>query len=108
MGAEGHKAAFIEEAENIVNLTEAIPPREMLWIVLREPVAGELIIPRKTRTGHWVHINPSAFDLNERQVRISSNFLTYRECLAVYAPSSFTPDISSRLIPAFLLSSFTN
>lgn len=108
MRANPHVAAFIAEAENVVNLTEAILPREMLWIVLREPVAGELIIPRKTRTGHWVHINRAAFDLNERQVRISSNFLTYRDCLAIDAATGLTREISTHLIAAFLVSSFGN
>jgi len=106
MRANAQVSAYIGEVENIVNLTEAVLPREMLWTVLREPVAGELIVPRKTRTGHWVHVNPFAFDLAQRQVRISSNFIAYRECLAIDPASELTRETSTRLIAAFLVSSF--
>lgn len=106
MRAEPTVSAYINEIENLVNMTEALLPREMLWISLREPIAGELIIPRKTRSGHWVHINPYAFNLKGRQVRISSNFITYTDCVATDPASGLTREIAARLIAAFLVSSF--
>ncbi len=98
--------AFINEIERVVNFTDAVLPKELRWNVLREPIAGELIIPRKTRVGHWVHINPFAFDLTQRQVRISSNFLSYGRCVATDVPNGLTRALATRLITAFLVSSF--
>lgn len=98
--------AFITEIENVVNLTTNTLPKEELWNALREPIAGELIIPRKTREGHRVHINPFAFNLDERQVRISSNFITYGGCIAEDISTDLDRPTSVRLIAAFLVSSF--
>lgn len=106
MKAQPALSAYIAEVEKTVNMTEDVLPRDMLWISLREPIAGELVIPRKTRTGHWVHINPAAFDLSGRQVRVSSNFITYTECVATDPATGLTREIAARLIAAFLVSSF--
>jgi len=106
MRTQPELSAYITAIEDVVNLTEAVLPREMLWNALREPIAGELIVPRKTRTGHWLHINRSAFDLRQRQLRISSNFLTYTECIATDPVSGLTREVAARLIMAFLVSSF--
>jgi hypothetical protein len=106
MEARPEVSSYIREVENVVNMTADVLPREMLWVALREPIAGELIIPRKTRSGHWVHVNPYVFDLSGRQVRISSNFITYTECVATDPESGLTREIATRLIGAFLVSSF--
>ena len=97
---------YISAIEDIVNLTEDVLPKDELWNVLREPTAGELIIPRKTRRGHRVHLNPFAFDSNSKQVRMSSNFISYRDCLAVDRDSGLDRPTAARLIMAFLVSSF--
>ena len=97
---------YIEGVSSISLLDESILPRSQLWVVLREPVAGELIVPRKTRRGHRVHINPYAFDKNGRQVRISSNFITFQNCLAVEQATKLDRETATKLIVAFLLSSF--
>ena len=106
MRAQPETTAFIGAVEQLVNLTEEVLPPELIWNVLREPIAGELIIPRKTRTGHWVHLNARAFDLGQRQVKISSNFLTYTECIALDQESGLDRETSARLVTAFLVSSF--
>ena len=98
--------AYITEIEQIVNLTEQVLTRQELWTILREPVAGELIIPRKTREGHRVHINPFFLDLSNRQVRISSNFVTYSDCKAIDPNTDLDRLTAVRLIAAFLVSGF--
>jgi hypothetical protein len=97
---------FIRELGKVVGLNEHILPPKELWVTLREPYAGELIIPRKMRTGHRVHINPFAFDPSSRQVRISSNFISYSNCLATDVSSNLDRRVATTLIAAFLLSSF--
>lgn len=106
MKVEHRVSAYIAEVERVVNMTEAVLPRELIWVALREPVAGELIIPRKARVGHRVHLNPFAFDLAGRQVRVSSNFITFTGCVATDPASGLTREISARLVAAFLVSSF--
>lgn len=98
--------AFVSEIEATANLTEHVLPREQLWVALREPFAGELIIPRKTRSGHRVHVNPYAFDPGGRQVRVSSNFLSYKGCRAADADGGLGRAEAVRLVAAFLVSSF--
>lgn len=97
---------YISAVESIVNLNETVLPRENLWVGLREPYAGELIIPRKTRAGHRVHINPFAFDPSKRQVRISSNFITFKNCIARDHSTRLDRKTAVYLIAAFLVSSF--
>ena len=97
---------FVKSVGALVGLDETVLPQQQLWNALREPYAGELIIPRKLRVGHRVHVNPFAFRLNGRQVRLSSNFLSYSNCLAVEESEGLTREISTRLISAWLLSSF--
>jgi len=97
---------FIKLVEELVGLDETVLPQQQIWNALREPYAGELIIPRKLRVGHRVHVNSFAFSIDERQVRLSSNFLTYGNCLAVEEGEGLTREISTRLISAWLLSSF--
>ena len=96
---------FIQSFEDIVNLTPPVLPIENIWVILREPFAGELIVPRKLRGGHRVHINPFAF-ANGRQVRISSNFLSYRNCNCGDPALGLSAETATRLIAAFLVSSF--
>jgi hypothetical protein len=99
-------APFIRELGRTVGLNERTLPASELWVTFREPYAGELIVPRKMRTGHRVHINPFAFDSSKRQVRISSNFIAYMNCLATDASSDLDRRTATILIAAFLLSSF--
>jgi hypothetical protein len=98
--------SYIEATEELVNLTDHVLPRESRWVVLREPYAGELVIPRKTREGHRVHINPFALMDSLRQVRLSSNFISYGECVAVDSEGALDRETAVYLIAAFLLSSF--
>jgi len=74
--------AFLEAIEDVIGFDARVLPDDLRFVVLREPYAGELIIPRKMRAGHRVHINPFALDDGSRQVRISSNFITYGGCVA--------------------------
>lgn len=97
---------YIELVEDTVNLNDTVLQREKRWLALREPYAGELILPRKTRSGHRVYVNPFAFIDGGRQVRISSNFVTYRGVLATDEATNLGRETSVRLIAAFLVSSF--
>lgn len=97
---------FIAAVERLVGLDETVLERRKIWNVLREPIAGELIIPRKTRIGHRVYVNPFAFNLESRQVRISSNFIAFRDCTATDPESGLDRAAATRLIAAFLVSSF--
>ncbi|BAL01505.1 putative methyltransferase [Oscillibacter valericigenes Sjm18-20] len=98
--------SYIDGISAIVGLNETLLPKDKLWIGLREPYAGELIIPRKMRSGHRVHINPFSFNQADRQVRISSNFFTYKNCQAIDIESGLDRETSTRLIAAYLVSSF--
>lgn len=100
--------AYIDRIEQVVGLDEGVLPKLQLWNVLREPYAGELIIPRKQRVGHRVHINSYAFNRNGRQVRLSSNFLSYGECIATDPSSGPSQQDATRIIAAWLISSFGN
>jgi hypothetical protein len=99
-------ARYIALISRHVKLTERVLSKPEMWNVLREPVAGELIVPRKLRVGHRVHINPFAFDNSGRQVRLSSNFVSYGQCCAVDTDTDLSPKLAVDLIVAFLLSSF--
>lgn len=92
--------------EKHVGLKPDVLTKPEIWNVLREPYAGELIIPRKVRVGHRVHINPFAYELTGRQVRLSSNFFSYSNCIALDETSGLDRRVSVELITAFLLSSF--
>ena len=56
------------------------------------------------RAGLKVHVNPFAWQGHRRQVRISSNFVTFTGCTAVDVNTDV--ETASKLIVAFLLSSF--
>lgn len=99
-------AKFIFAVESIVGLDSSVLQENQLWSVLREPYAGELIIPRKIRVGHRVHINPFAYDEFGRQIRLSSNFLSYSMCIATDEKINLSRQDSVDLIAAFLMSSF--
>ncbi len=99
-------AAYIGLVEGVVGLTETVLPPEKLWHCLREPHAGELVIPRKLRNGHRVHINPFAFDPSVKQLRLSSNFLSYSDYNALDVESGLTRSVGTQLVVAFLMSSF--
>lgn len=88
-----------------VGLDDTVLPQEQMWNVLREPYAGGLVIPRKLRTTHHVHINPFAFQ-NGRQVRLSSNFISYGACNAIDPLSGLDEESATTLIAAWLVSSF--
>ena len=96
--------AFILEFRRATGLDSTVMSDRLLWVGLREPIAGELIIPRKMRAGLKVHINPFAWQGHGRQVRISSNFVTFSGCTAVDVNTNV--ETASKLIVAFLLSSF--
>lgn len=96
---------FIVEIETVVGLDDTVLDKKNLWNVLREPYAGELVIPRKMRGGHRVHINPFAFETS-RQLRVSSNFVSYSNCTAVDTTTGLDRETAARLIAAFLVSSF--
>ncbi|MNH87241.1 N-6 DNA Methylase [compost metagenome] len=104
--ASPETGAYVAEVERVVELDETVLPRQQLWNVLREPHAGELVIARKQRTGHRVHINPFALDPAGRQVRLSSNFLSYGGCLATDPAQGLDSASAARLIAAWLVSSF--
>lgn len=97
---------YITLVEKLVGLDETLLSRPELWHGIREPYAGELIIPRKLRAGHRVHINHFAYSPTGRQVRISSNFFHYYNCKAIDSESDLTREIAVELIFAFLMSSF--
>lgn len=100
--------AFLDGIARHANLTEEVLPRHELWVALREPPAGELIIPRKTRSGHRVHVNPFAAGARQpvtgRTVKLSSNFVSYSGCKC--APDGADSLEATKLIAAFLVSSF--
>jgi len=104
--ADPSAAAYTKLVEQEVGLDESVLTRKELWTVLQEPYAGELIIPRKLRVGHRVHVNPFAYIPAARQVRLSSNFLTYGGCKAIDPPSGLTREVAVDLVVAFILSSF--
>lgn len=101
-----HTREYIDNVSSIVGLNSSILPNNELWIGLREPYAGELIIPRKMRTGHRVHINSFCFHEQGRQIRISSNFITYKGCIATDDSSGLDRECATKIIAAFLISSF--
>ena len=98
-------ADYVNSISTEVGLNNTVLPEEQLWNVLREPYAGALIIPRKLRTSHHVHINPFAFETG-RQVRLSSNFISYGACLAVDPILGLDEETATTLIAAWLVSSF--
>jgi len=98
--------SYIRKVMKKVNMTKRVLSRNDLWFILREPAAGELILNRKLREGHRVHINPFAFDAAGRQVRISSNFLSLATCTATDDGTGLDRKKSTYLIAAFLMSSF--
>ncbi|MCC5641182.1 N-6 DNA methylase, partial [Nostoc sp. CHAB 5844] len=97
---------YVHAIEEHVGLDETVLPREQLWNVLREPYAGGLVVPRKQRSGHRVHVNPFAFEEGQRQIRLSSNFLSYGNCVCVDDANGLTAPIATRLVAAWLVSSF--
>lgn len=99
-------SAYIDEIDTVVGLAQAIPSDQRRWIVLQEPYAGELIIPRKVRDGHRVHINPFALNVSGRQVRLSSNFISYGGLVAVDLKHGLDRRSSLELVVSYLLSSF--
>ena len=98
--------AYISEVEKTIGLTNTVLSEEELWVALREPYAGELIVPRKTREGHRVHVNCFAIEGSSRQLRLSSNFISFSGCIATDISTELNLDTSVRLIAAFLVSSF--
>lgn len=99
-------AAFLREFRRVTGLTSTLMPPEDLLIGLREPAAGQLIIPRKMRSGHKVLVNPFPEVPGGRQVRLSSNFLSYSNPTSVDAGGDLDSLTAVRLIAAFLLSSY--
>jgi len=96
---------FIDTFRRITALDQSLMPDDWLFVGLREPYAGELIVPRKTRVAHRVYINPFACG-GTRQVRLSSNFVSYVDCTATDPASGLDRLTAARIIAAFLVSSF--
>lgn len=97
---------FIDSFRKVTGLRDKLMPTSRLLIGLREPYAGELIIPRKLRSGHRVHINPFACSREGRQVRLSSNFWSFNRCVAVNEDEGLDCLAAVQIIAAFLISSF--
>lgn len=97
---------FIKTFRKLTGLNRKVMPDKRLWVGLREPYAGELIIPRKLRGGHRVHVNPYACSPNKRQVRVSSNFVYFYDCLAIDEETGLDHLSATKLIAAFLVSAF--
>ncbi len=97
---------YADGVDNIIGLREGVLSREELWHGLCEPIAGELIIPRKMRAGHRVHINQHYFNPADRQIRISSNFITFMDCQAYDDENGLDRLTAVRLIAAYLISSY--
>lgn len=97
---------YLQAVERIVNLTSDVLADEDRFVDLREPYAGELIIPRKLRAGHRVHVNPFAWTPHEQQIRISTNFVSYGGCLAQDPDAGLDSAAAATMIAAFLVSSF--
>src|SRR5450759_2156044 len=104
--AQPQVAAFVREFRHATGLTEALMPAPSLWIGLREPAAGQLVIPRKMRSGHKVFVNTFPGAAGARQVRISSNFLGYAGPTCTNLDEGLDSVMAVRLIAAFLLSSY--
>ena len=94
---------FMDLLENEMGMGNDTLPHEQMWVDLREPVAGELVIPRALRSGFRVHINPCPFEPSGRQLRVSSNFFSLRGVKNFGDLSNFE---CTKIIAAFLLSSF--
>lgn len=103
---DAHVGGFVAKVQSVVGLTTRVLPTKELWNVLREPYAGELVIPRKVRLSHKVHINPFAYKPSRRQLRLSSNFFSFSGCVAYDGSKGLTQQDSVLLIASFLLSSF--
>lgn len=101
ISADPNMDAFVQKLISYMSLQNL--PVKKLWYGLREPVAGELIIPRKQRVGHRVFVNPFAFNPSGGQVRLSSNFISYS---GVRTTGGLPQDDATKIIVAFLLSSF--
>ena len=99
-------SAYIALVENVIGFSENILPKDKVWHCLREPYAGELVIPRKLRNGHRVHVNPFAFNPNEKQLRLSSNFFSYSDYIGLDIESGLTRSVGTQLVAAFLMSRF--
>lgn len=99
-------SSFISEFRHLTGLDESLMPKEWLFVGLREPYAGELIIPRKMRSAHRVHVNSFACTSRERQVRLSSNFVSFCGCRCTSSSIRLDRLEAVRLIAAFLISSF--
>ena len=106
MESDRQVGAYLNAVSRIIGLNEHVLPKESLWVDLREPYAGELIIPRKTRGGHKVHVNNFSLEDLDRQVRVSSNFLSFSGCNASSHDNGLNSRQAVQLIAAFLLSSF--
>lgn len=95
---------YIDALSDVVGMNEELLSLDKIWNVIREPIAGSLILPRKMRDGHRVHINNRANSLLQQQVRVSSNFVSFGSLNIQKAP--FTEDQLIKVIAAFLISSF--
>jgi len=89
------------------NLGGSNRPPKIIWEDLLRPCAGELILLRAFRSGWRAHLNPLAFDTAGRQVRLSSNFYSFRgiRCTEDDFDMGANQDLA-KVILAFLISSF--
>lgn len=104
--ADAAMHSFISAFRLLTRLDDRLMPDEWLFVGLKEPYAGELIIPRKMRSAHRVHVNPFACAGGDRQVRLSSNFVSFCRCRATDERSGLGRLEAVRVIAAFLTSSF--
>lgn len=104
--ADPHVARFVTEFRRLTGLSPAMLSEEDLWVGLREPAAGELVVPRKLRGGHKIFVNPFPRYRGDRQIRLSSNFISFAEPICVDEGSGVDRMTAVKTIAAFLMSSY--
>jgi hypothetical protein len=96
---------FINLVENQLGLDTR--PAKVTWEDLLRPCAGEIILLRSFRTGWRAHLNPLAFKPKSKQLRVSSNFYSFRNIsTSTEKDSCVDREEAARVVLAFLLSSF--
>ena len=100
------------EIGTFINLVESqlgldTRPEKIVWEDLLRPCAGEIILLRSFRAGWRAHLNPLAFNPKSKQLRISSNFYSFRNIsISTDKDSCVDREEAARVVLAFLLSSF--
>lgn len=96
---------FIKIVEDDLGLKNR--PENIVWEDLLRPCAGEMILLRAFRAGWRAHLNSAAFNPEGQQLRVSSNFYSFRG-ISVSTEERNCKDANeaTRVVLAFLLSSF--